>query len=43
MLKQKLHICPRRLLFTNVENEIGLGRHLLALVDFGQCLSARIE
>jgi hypothetical protein len=34
MLEQKLHICPLRL-FTDVENEIGLGRHLLALVSVG--------
>jgi hypothetical protein len=33
-LEQKLHICPRRRLFT-VENEIGLGRHLLALISVG--------
>ena len=34
MLEQKLHICPRRRLFT-VENEIGLGRHLLAVISVG--------
>jgi hypothetical protein len=33
MLEQKLHICPRRRLFTNVENEIGRRRHLLTLVS----------
>jgi hypothetical protein len=31
MLEQKLHICPCRRLFTDMENEIGFGRHLLAL------------
>ena len=35
MLEQKLHICPHRRLFTDVENEIGLVRHLLALVSVG--------
>ena len=35
MLEQKLHICPRRRLFTDVENEIGLGRHLLTLISVG--------
>jgi hypothetical protein len=33
MLEQKFHICPCRRPFTNVENEVGFGRHLLALVD----------
>jgi hypothetical protein len=35
MFEQKLHICPCRRVFTDVENEIGLRRHFLALVDFG--------
>ena len=38
MLEQKLHICPRRILFivfTNVEDEIGFRRHLLTLVSIG--------
>ena len=35
MLEQKLHICPCRRLFTDMENEIGLGRHLIALVSVG--------
>jgi hypothetical protein len=35
MLEQKLHICPHRRLFTDVENEIGLRRHLLTLVSIG--------
>jgi hypothetical protein len=35
MLEQKLHICPYRRLFTDVENEIGFGRHLLVLVSVG--------
>jgi hypothetical protein len=35
MLEQKLHICPRRRLFTDVENEIGLRTHLLTLLGAG--------
>jgi hypothetical protein len=35
MFEQKLYICPCRRLFTEVENEIRLGRHLFALVDLG--------
>jgi hypothetical protein len=35
MLEQKLHICPLRRLFTDVENEIGFGRHLLTLISVG--------
>jgi hypothetical protein len=35
MLEQKLNIYPRRRLFTGMEDEIGLRRHLPALVDFG--------
>jgi hypothetical protein len=35
MLEQKLHICPRRRLFTHVENEIGFRRHLLTLISVG--------
>jgi hypothetical protein len=35
MLKQKFHICPYRRLFTDVENEIGFGRHLPALINIG--------
>jgi hypothetical protein len=34
MLEQKLHICPRRRL-TDVENEIGFRRYLLALISVG--------
>src|SRR5437870_1221225 len=33
MLEQKLHICPHRRLFADVENEIGLRMHLLALLS----------
>ena len=33
MLEQKLHICPRRRPFTDVENEIGFRRQLLTLVN----------
>jgi hypothetical protein len=35
MLEQKLHICPHRRPFTDVENEIGLRRHLLTLFSIG--------
>jgi hypothetical protein len=35
VLEQKLHVCPCRRLVTDVENEIGFGRHLLALVNIG--------
>ena len=35
MLEQKLHICPRRRPFTDVENEVGLRRHLLTLTSIG--------
>ena len=33
MLEQKLHIFPLRRLFTDVENEIGVRCHLLALIS----------
>jgi hypothetical protein len=33
MLEQKLHICPHRRLFTDVENEIGFRRYLLTLIS----------
>jgi hypothetical protein len=32
MLEQKLHVYPIWRLFADVENKIGLGRHVLALV-----------
>jgi hypothetical protein len=35
MLEQKLHICPHRRLFTDVENEIKFRRHLLTLFSIG--------
>ena len=35
MLEQKLHICPRRRPFTDVENEVGFRRHLLTLISIG--------
>jgi hypothetical protein len=35
MLEQKLHICPRRRLFTDVENEVGYRRLLLTLISIG--------
>jgi hypothetical protein len=43
MLEQKLHICPRRRPFTDVENEIGFRRHFLTLVSIGQSLGTAIE
>jgi hypothetical protein len=35
MLEQKLHICPRRRPFTDVENEVGFRRHLLTPISIG--------
>jgi hypothetical protein len=35
MLEHKLHIGPHRRLFTNVENEIRLRRHLRTLISIG--------
>jgi hypothetical protein len=33
MFEQKLHICPHRRSFSDVENEIGLRRYLLTLIS----------